>query len=339
MSKIHYATFVKNEFQFFSVLLSLRSLQALEICQEAPLVLVPVSLAEEIEAKYPKVKVQNIIRKLGGNIKNGFVNGFNPRNSFRAAFGNLARKVGDSPMMYFSPNTVFFGNPEEQMVVGDFVAARAADQYWPIQELYGPKMEDIWTEISQFAGVDLHEWVEENQPKEYWRRYPCASTDLIYMSNANAFAEKNAELSKAIIRENLSTLEGQGRDLVQATIAATIMHMKGKIVDFDWDKTVATFDNFPQLVLRMRKEHHETFNTDILDFQGLRSVLKKIHEYKIIFYQNSLVNIRNNFDDIESEFSLLRMNMLIERRKIDKKIKKLIREAKKAEAEKQKEES
>lgn len=333
MSKIQYTTFVKDEFQLFCALLSLRSLQVLEFCEKAPLILVPDSLIEEIEAKFPKMKVKNLIRKLGGNLKKGFANGFNPRNSFRAALGNLARKVGDDPMIYFSPNTIFFENPEPQLVVDDFVAARAPDQYWPIQELYGPKLEDIWSDIAKFAGAELDDWVDHAQPKEYWRRYPCASTQLMYLSKANDFAEKNAELSKMIIQEKLGTLKGQGRDLVEATIAATIMQMKGQIVDVGWDKSVVAFDNFPQLVLRLREENVEKFTVDILGFQGLRSILKKIHEYKIIFYQNSLVNVRNNLDSIESDFSLLRINTLIERRKIDKKIKGLVRNAKKAEAE------
>lgn len=333
MGKLHYVTFVKDEFQLIAALFALRSLQRLEICSQPPMVFVPKALLEETEAKFPKFNVKNVIRKLGGDFKEAFSKGYNPRNSLRVTLSNIARKLDADEMLYFAPNTIFFNNVAAQMTVADVTAARAQDNYWPQKELYGSSLESIWEKIIAFSGGKTEDWIDASIPKEYWRRYPTVSSQLIFARNPKDFSDGHMENSKALIEAKHPELEGQGRDLVVPTLAMSVIKSAGKIIDLNWDQDLVAYDNFIQLILRLRGKNAEIFKDEFLDQPVLRSLLKRMHDYRYYFYHNALVNVRDHFDETEAAFPAMRMDLLIERRKVDRKIKALIREGKKAEAE------
>ena len=328
MSKPVFSTFVSDEFELISVFFALRSLQLLEICETPPMVLVPKSLGEEAEQKYPKLKVKNMIRKLGGDYKEGFPKKYNKRNVFRAAYNNLARRA-DGAMLYFAPTTIFMSDPLKYMAVHDIAVSRAPDDFWPKKELYGPTLAQMWGKVFEFAKVNPGKWIDASQPEEYWRRFPTVSNRMIYAKDPTAFGQLLEQSSKEMIEANIFEFAGQGRDLEEPTIAAVVMAQEGKILDVEWDIDAIAYDSFIQMMLRIRDEYAEKFTSEFLEFQGMKPLLKQTIDFKYLFYTGKIANQRSKLDEIEKNFGMERMNTLIERRNLNGKYKQLVREAKK----------
>ena len=326
VKKIQYATFVKNEFDAISACFALRSLQLLELDALSPIVLMPEQLLNDLEEKYPTLGYKNLVRNLGGNLKIGFKSGFNPKNAVRAGFTNLAQKIGEDAMLYFAPSVIFHNDMRKVLCGDNLMISRSPDALWPLEELYGPTLEDIWGALCDFSQVNLSDWILEEQPRNYWRRYPLVSSFLIFAPRPKEFAENFDRVWLEMADKPLHEIEGQGLDIEPAVLAIVAMQAGAKPQPIDWDHEVVAFTSFEQLMLRMQPRFFEIFCEKYLDFADIRKRLKKIPIYKTLFYHAKMRKIRSDFGAIEANFGMKRMDELIERRKLKKTFAKIARE-------------
>ncbi len=322
------ACFVKNEFQMLSTFLALRSLQSLKLDIPEPLVFVPTSISKLVDEKYGKFNLKGCIRKLGGDYREGFAKGYNERNALRPGFGNIARIVGNEPILYFAPSTFFYSDPRLAFDGSPLQIARAPDDYWPNLELYGPSLEKIWGQLAKFSEVDLEPWLEHSHPKSFWRRYPRVTSRLFFVDDATKWSVEYNSASKDIIGANIPEFDGQSRDLVEAAMAIVLMRNSGKIAELAWDTDMQSFDSFPQLVLRMPEDKAEWFHNEILEFPVIRKIFKQNIELKFYFYNSPIYKLKDRLDEIERDFGMQRMNQLIERRNVERAIAHKVRKAK-----------
>lgn len=326
MPDVQLASFVNSEEEVFASLLALKSLSILELGVNKPIMLMSRPMFEDFESKYPDLKLKPIYNKLGAKLEIAFSNGYNTNLGLRPAMSKVMKLGKGGGLLYFSPRMVFLDGAILDHVGDEPWAARQPDSFWPEIELYGPNMTQIWSRVVSLGGGELGDWIDEDMPDEYWRRYPAASPTLFYAPDPSAFEQCYGEINDALAADLPKELEGQGHIPPEACLTATIVKLNGKIIEPLWDFSLQYYQDFYDLILRMNDHNWERFTHKVLETAPVRPVLKSVEEYKLIFYQNRVIRVRENLDDIESNFSILRMQELISKRKIRRNVKKRIKE-------------
>lgn len=321
MDQIRLVSFISNREEIFASLISLGALKSLEYESKPPIILIDQKLVDSFERDFPDMKLANAFRKLNAQLNISFSKGYNWNLGFRPAAKRLVKLLDEGDkMLYFSPNLIFFNLEILEECKDQFWAAQQPDDYWPVKDLYGPKLEDIWTYVIALGGGNLKDWINEDEPEEYWRRFPAASPHLFYAPDPQGFVEGYSEINESLSSSPDEVFSGQGHLPQEAIISALVAKLDGHIFAPFWDLDVIYYQDFYELMLRINEDHLEWLAIDVLNDPPIRSFLKLVDEYKVIFYQNRVRKIRDSFDDIEKNFSNKRMQMLISRRKIRKKL-------------------
>ncbi len=326
MKNVQLACFVSQEDELFAALMALSSLQSTKVEIKPPIVLVEQPLLDEFHSSFPDFKYKPLVKKLGGRLETAFAKGYNWNLGFRPALTQLQKRLEpEDRLLYFSPNIVFFDHQFLKKCGDKSWAARQPDDFWPVRELYGPTLTQIWDVVVGLGGGKIDEWMDIEFPDEYWRRYPTASPHFFYSTEPQKFVEAYSEINDVLISDLPKELQGQGHAPKEATMTAAIVKTGGEIVDVEWDIDLMYFQDFYDLILRMNDDQVEWFTEHVLDSRVSRQLFKSVDEYKVIFYQGRLARLRGNLDSVERNFSILRMQQLIERRKVRKQIRKRLK--------------
>ncbi|MXU63907.1 hypothetical protein [Oceanomicrobium pacificus] len=80
---------------------------------------------------------------------------------------------------------------------------------WPVPDLYGPEIGDIWKSLYDRAGLDFESSLDLSQPEDYWRRYLYFNAGYFYYRCPRDFGALYRELALMVENDPPPELDGQ----------------------------------------------------------------------------------------------------------------------------------
>lgn len=211
----------------------------------------------------------------------------------------------DAPFLFLDTDTLIIGQLDS--VGFDFTRPSASmrrEGTWPLPDLYGPGLAEIWDALYSRFGLDMAATLDLTQPENYWRRFMYFNAGWFFHASPKDFGARFLAYAKDIRDNRPEPLICQEIYpwLDQIALPLVIQSFGGgrpgpALAGLDGDVT-CHYRSLPLLYARESDRVVEVLE-QIAGQQELRRLLRDHEQVKVMVYQNRGRKIRALFDQAD----------------------------------------
>jgi hypothetical protein len=208
----------------------------------------------------------------------------------------------EAPFLFLDTDTLVTGDLDS--VAFDFnrpSASMRREGTWPIPELYGPEIGEIWKSLYDKFGLSFEPTLDLTQPEGYWQRYLYFNAGWFFHASPRAFATRFIGYAMALRDRPPATLIGQELYpwLDQITLPLVIHALGGgrpgpELDGLDGEVT-CHYRTLPLLYARESASVIKVLE-EICAPKHMRRILREFEPVKLMVYQNRGKKVRALFD-------------------------------------------
>lgn len=208
----------------------------------------------------------------------------------------------EAPFLFLDTDTLVTGDLDS--IGFDFdrpSASMRREGTWPIPELYGPEIGEIWRSLYDKFGLSFEPTLDLTQPEGYWQRYLYFNAGWFFHASPRAFATRFIGYATALRDQPPSTMIGQELYpwLDQIALPLVIHALGGGRPGPELDgldgAVTCHYRTLPLLYARESARLVE-FLEEICAPKEMRRILRDFEPVKRMVYQNRGKKVRALFD-------------------------------------------
>jgi hypothetical protein len=211
----------------------------------------------------------------------------------------------EEPFLFLDTDTLITGDLDSLDI--DFnrpSASMRREGTWPIPELYGPDIGEIWKSLYDKFGLSFEPTLDLSQPEGYWQRYLYFNAGWFFHASPRAFAARFIGYSMALRDQPPATMIGQEIYpwLDQIALPLVIHALGGGrpgdgLAGLDGEVT-CHYRTLPLLYARESDRVIEVLE-ELCAPKEMRRLLRDFEPVKLMVYQNRGKKVRALFDQAD----------------------------------------